>query len=671
MKVLTSTLRAVLTMGTPSHLSHPVYRPDIDGLRAVAVVSVLAFHAFPAALPGGFIGVDVFFVISGYLITSIIGSGLSQGRFSLGDFYSRRVKRIFPALLLVLSACYAFGWFTLFADEFEQVGKHIAGGAGFVSNILFWNESGYFDSSAETKPLLHLWSLGIEEQFYIVWPIALWAAWKCRLNIPRFAGLLTCVSFAWSIHSTANDAVAAFYLPFARAWELMIGALLAYSLRSPSESTTPDARARWLGHAASTAGAALLAFGLYATRSSRPFPGFWAVPPTLGAALCIASGPRAWLNRLLLARRPLVWVGLVSFPLYLWHWPLLAFARVIAGEELSARVRAAALMAALLLAIATYRLVERPLRKPQAARNWRVPVLLSGMAALGVAGLATFKAHGLPQRTAAGAAELFQKQFAPWPYENNPLCKARYPFPEARAYSAWFCVINRDAPPSLLVLGNSYANHLYPGLISNPQLQGNTVLSIGSCSADMGYVEKNPMFDRNYACNAERPLHQRQLIDEIIKQSGSVKFAIIDGLTYRYDGDFIPNLEKRVAFLEQHGIQVIVFIPHIRANHRNLRGCFTRPLRPRALNCDLEPTARDEINKEFAPVVAQLSRSHPGVKFFDQNQVFCDTKQCSLIRNGMPLFRDQKSHYSEFGSAEVSKLFVAWAKVNAPGILRQ
>jgi len=465
--------------------------------------------------------------------------------------------------------------------------------------------------------------------------------------------------------------VAAFYLPFARAWELLIGALLAYSLRSASEANTPDFRAKWLRHAASTAGAALLGFGLYATRSSKPFPGWWALPPTLGTALCIAAGPHAWLNRLLLARRPLVWIGLISFPLYLWHWPLLALARVIQGEELPLRVRAAGLVLALLLAIATYRFIERPLRKPQAARRWRVPVLVSGMAALGVAGLATFKAHGLPRRAAAGAAELFQKQFSRWPYENNLLCKTRYPFPEARAYSAWFCVTNRDAAPTVLVLGNSYANHLYAGLVSDPQLRGNTVLSIGSCSADMGYVEHNPLFDRSYACNAERPLHQRQFIDEIVIQSGSVKYAIIDGLTYRYDGNFIPNLEKRVAFLEQHGIQVIVFVPHIRANGRDLRGCFSRPLRRRALNCDLEPTAREELDAAFAPVIAHLSSTHPAVKFFDQNRVFCDDRRCSLIRNGMPLFRDRKSHYSEFGSAEVSKLFVAWAKTNAPGILRE
>ena len=170
----------------PAHselLTLPKYRADIDGLRAIAVLSVVGFHAFPKWVAGGFIGVDIFFVISGFLISTIIFGNLTAGTFSFIEFYSRRVRRIFPALLLLLIACYAFGWFALLADEYKQLGKHIAGGAGFVSNLVLWNERGYFDNSAVTKPLLHLWSLGIEEQFYIVWPLLLWLASRLRVNL--------------------------------------------------------------------------------------------------------------------------------------------------------------------------------------------------------------------------------------------------------------------------------------------------------------------------------------------------------------------------------------------------------------------------------------------------------------------------------------------------------
>jgi peptidoglycan/LPS O-acetylase OafA/YrhL len=163
--------------------SHASYRPDIDGLRAIAVLSVVLFHGFPQIFKGGFIGVDIFFVLSGYLISRIIFEQLNQGRFNFFDFYSRRIKRIFPVLLIVLVAVYIVGWFTLLADEYSQLGQHIAAGTAFISNFVLWGEAGYFDNSAHTKPLLHLWSLGIEEQFYIVWPLLLWLASKLRFSL--------------------------------------------------------------------------------------------------------------------------------------------------------------------------------------------------------------------------------------------------------------------------------------------------------------------------------------------------------------------------------------------------------------------------------------------------------------------------------------------------------
>ena len=170
---------------------HPKYRPDIDGLRAIAVLSVVGFHAFPEWISGGFIGVDIFFVISGFLISTIIFENLDKGDFSISDFYSRRIRRIFPALALILFFCYGFGWLYLLSDDFALLGKHIAGGAGFSANIVLWNESGYFNKAADVKPLLHLWSLGIEEQFYLVWPILLWALSKCRINIKVIIILIT------------------------------------------------------------------------------------------------------------------------------------------------------------------------------------------------------------------------------------------------------------------------------------------------------------------------------------------------------------------------------------------------------------------------------------------------------------------------------------------------
>jgi peptidoglycan/LPS O-acetylase OafA/YrhL len=204
------------------------YRADIDGLRALAVLSVVGFHAFPSVIGSGFVGVDIFFVISGYLISTIIFENLERGSFSFLDFYARRIRRIFPALILVLLVCYALGWTALLADEFKQLGKHIAGGAGFASNLVLRNESGYFDNAASTKPLLHLWSLGIEEQFYLIWPLLLWLAARLRLNFFICLVGLAAVSFGLNVRKVGSDAVAAFYTPQTRFWELMIGATLAY-----------------------------------------------------------------------------------------------------------------------------------------------------------------------------------------------------------------------------------------------------------------------------------------------------------------------------------------------------------------------------------------------------------------------------------------------------------
>ena len=359
--------------------NHPAYRPDIDGLRAIAVGSVVAYHAFPSFISGGFVGVDIFFVISGYLISSIILKSLDGGAFSFGDFFSRRVRRIFPALIVVLVASIGFGWFVMLADEYAQLGKHVAGGAAFVANFVFWDEVDYFDSLAELKPLLHLWSLGVEEQFYIVWPLLLFVAWRRRTAIPVLMMVIIIASFVLNIGTVESDPAASFYLPFARFWELLCGGLLAYLTllkNDPLFWQGPHQRLRGLlvgfpsqwpvssGRVAdlmSIAGAALVCWAVLRIDRQASFPGWWALLPTSGAVLLIATGPDAWFNRTVLARRTMVFVGLISYPLYLWHWPLLSFARIV-GQD-SQRVIVCLVIASIVLAWLTFRFVEIPVKR--------------------------------------------------------------------------------------------------------------------------------------------------------------------------------------------------------------------------------------------------------------------------------------------------------------------
>ncbi len=386
----------VVSSGT-KNVEH-VYRPDIDGLRAIAVGSVVLFHAFPWMVPGGFVGVDVFFVISGFLITTNILGGLSNDSFSIRGFYDRRVRRIFPALAIVLAATYALGWVSLFDKEFEQLGKHVAGGAFFVSNLLLWAEAGYFDTASEVKPLVHLWSLGIEEQFYIVWPLLLWGMFRFGRRIGANVVVSTIVLLVTSfvLGLLALDSVGGYYSPISRFWELLIGALLAvvsFGRSSPLLATWSTARRDTLA----VVGLASIVVPMFTLDGGSAFPGWNALPPTVGAALLIASGPNTVCGRHLLSRRTMIGIGLISYPLYLWHWPLLVYARIIASDVPSTGVRTGAVILSVILAYLTYRLIERPLRFNQ-HRRAVVAGLVAAVAIIGGVGAYTFQQNGIGQR---------------------------------------------------------------------------------------------------------------------------------------------------------------------------------------------------------------------------------------------------------------------------------
>ena len=443
---------------TPPALGHgEAYRRDIDGLRAFAVLAVVAFHAFPWLLPGGFVGVDVFFVISGYLISGLISERLAEGRFTFADFYARRIRRIFPALIVVIAAVLAFGWLTLLPAELEALGKHIAAGIGFVSNFALWREAGYFDASAATKPLLHLWSLGIEEQFYLVWPLALFAFAKWRRSALPLIVAVGAVSFAVNLATVGRWPVAAFYSPASRFWELQAGCLLAALMRQPARR----AMSRRAADAVSAIGAALLAVSVFLLNDKLGYPGFWALLPTVGAFLLIAAGPDTWFNRNVLAQPVAVAVGLISYPLYLWHWPLLSFASIAARGIAPFGVRVAAVLASIALAAATYVLIEKPIRF---GAKWKgkIPSLVALSIVLGAAGYAVFARNGVPSRFPPEIRAL-----ASFAYEYKT--DARYPHcwlsnAQPPEEFAPYCIESGAGRERVVLWGDSHAARLYPGL---------------------------------------------------------------------------------------------------------------------------------------------------------------------------------------------------------------
>ena len=396
--------------------SHPNYRPDIDGLRAVAVLAVVGFHAFPAWVTGGFIGVDIFFVISGYLISTIIFENLEKNTFSFKEFYSRRIKRIFPALILVLTVAFIFGWFVLLADEYKQLGSHIASGAIFISNFTLWSEAGYFDNSADSKPLLHLWSLGIEEQFYIIWPLLLWLAWRSNFNLLLITVIIAISSFILNMKGIEHDINATFYSPQTRIWELLSGSVLAWAtlykknklinfenrvdavFTSITLRMKCEVRSKILPNILSVIGFLLLVYGFWRINKDLNFPGKWAILPVAGAIFILMAGSKAWINSVILSNKVLIWFGLISFPLYLWHWPILSFARIVEGDVLSWDIRILAIFFSIALAWLTYKFIERPIRTGGKSKL-SVILLVALMSIIGLFGYIVFKNDGLAFRT--------------------------------------------------------------------------------------------------------------------------------------------------------------------------------------------------------------------------------------------------------------------------------
>jgi peptidoglycan/LPS O-acetylase OafA/YrhL len=426
------------------------YRPDIDGLRAVAVTLVVLYHAFPDAMPGGFVGVDIFFVISGFLITGIIARELDQKRFSLLGFYNRRIRRIFPALIVVLCTVLVLGWLWMLPAAYAQLSSDVFASAAFFANIALLLQSGYFDVEAAKKPLLHLWSLGIEEQFYLFWPLILMLAARLRLSLFAVASVIGLASFALNVTLIGSHPIATFYLPFTRAWELLAGAALACGWIKLNQSAIAN---NWRA----SLGILLVASAAAVLDTNNAFPGWWAVLPVLGGALLL-SAPAAWGCRHVLASPVMVLIGLISYPLYLWHWPLLVFFALIKFAPLTLLERGLIVGLSIVLAWATYRFVEIPFRfgHPSPAR---LCSLGGGMALIALAGGIVVENRGFEFRLPDEIRGVTQvtTQSSKWRVHECLIDLSR------ETSFADDCV-DRGRRPLILVWGDSTAGALMPGL---------------------------------------------------------------------------------------------------------------------------------------------------------------------------------------------------------------
>ena len=673
------------------------YRSEIDGLRAFAVLSVVAFHAFPSWLKGGFIGVDVFFVISGFLITSHIFESLDKGQFSFTDFFGRRIRRIFPALILVMGCSLAFGWFALLADEFAQLGKHVASGAAFITNFILVNESGYFDNVAETRPMLHLWSLAVEEQFYIVWPLVLWLAWKRKFNLLTITILVAVVSFYLNLRFVTSHPTETFFWPVGRFWELLSGSVLAWLLLyksdvlsrfkqwtdkllvrfSPAKGIHTDSGLSL--NLISLIGLFLLSYGVLRINEGLPFPSAWSLIPVLGTVLVIASGSKAWLNRIFLMNPIAVWFGLISYPLYLWHWPILSFLYIVEGGMAQREIRILAVVISVVLAWLTYFYLEKPVRGAKVTFKLSARLIIASVL-VGLIGFYVYQSKGVPSRVDLFKndnhiqlnEEIMAEFVGPiWEYANNEACLSKYGIEEAKDWGWFFCSMNKDRPPTIVLLGNSYANQLYAGFIDSEDLNHHTILSIGTCNVEWpNFKEKSrEVIEGDSPCIGKRELIQFEHINKIVEAEDSLKYAVLvlsdeEGIDeQRYEA-----LLRRIKFIRSNGIDVILFQSHIRPSF-NINTCYGRSFLAPSNDCAIDLTRLSKHNKVADELVNKI-KAEVDVYSFNPNVIFCEGESCSyILENGLPSFRDGAAHFSKFASERlIEKHFVAWAKQNVPNI---
>lgn len=635
------------------------YRPEIDGLRAVAVVPVILFHAHVPGFTGGFVGVDVFFVISGFLITGILLRATQEDRFSLLHFYERRIRRIFPALFVVLLASTACAGWLLFPEEFSNFGKSLFATSTFYANYQFMHDTGYFAAPAESKPLLHMWSLAVEEQFYVVFPVYIYLAWRfCRRWLIELTTAICILSLGYSVWLMGHAPDQAFYSTPARAWELLIGSILAIWSQRNARRYVPNAR---LASIAGFVGIVLIVISVATFSEASPFPGLLALVPVLGAAAVIySSGAPNNIVSWVLAAGPIRFIGLISFSLYLWHWPVFVFWKTYTIKPISGAETALMIVFSFLLAAVSWHFVEKPFRRGgDPARRKRV--VFGGFAAMftGVClGAPLALSSGLPGRF---SPEVNRILAARNDEPSIPACKDTWVRTNA---SLRLCSIGLSGPgqPRFAVWGDSHAEAIIPAISEAARVHGigGILLARGGCPSMVGVSQIREGYQDCdiTATNFMTYLADNPQIEYIILVSRwavyamGVRFQKEPGPTvFITDADtrfpslatnqqvFERGLERTLTQLAALGrnVALVTQVPEVE---------FRVPLamaRALHLNHDLELAPRySEYRRrqDFVEGVFERMRSSHRFLLVRTEPALCGAERCRVIEGRMPLYRD-------------------------------
>lgn len=660
-------------------MSAPAYRPDIDGLRALAVLSVLVYHVDPQLLSGGFLGVDIFFVISGYLISLILFRELAHGEFSFSRFYARRIRRLFPALIAVFLVCLVFGGYALFAEEYQRLGRHALVAISFLLNILLMREAGYFDVVSDAKPLLHLWSLSVEEQFYLVWPLLLVLAARLRLKVGILLGVMVTGSFLFALHLGQIQLDALYFHPLARFWELLFGAGLACMHHHYGVDVLPARMDRiWVRHLLSLAGLTAVCAAMLTFDGKTPHPGAPALLPLMGAVALIAGGPVAIGNRLL-AFKPLVWVGLISYPLYLWHWPVLSYLRIMESGSPSPTLLWSGVGVAMLLAWGTYKFIESPIR--QAPRGLAVMVgLVAGMAILFVVACVVWQTGGLPDREriryAAKAGLLMKRQAA-----TDELCIQGFSAKSAPVY----CRLRPPTEQMIAVVGDSHAHAVYPGIAEKAASwgYGTILLANSGCPPLSGTTwGRNYAEERACAESIDKVLgavrSDRRIVAVVLATRGAqyingrgygaveahynyppiapwgADMAVLKGAATSLV--FERGLENTINILRGKRVP-LVYLLQVPELGVPANDCIARPLAlPGSRHgCTIDQSVYQERMQVYRTIVSKIKQRHEYLGIVDPAPVFCSGVSCTGVVKGEVMYADD-NHISPAGARALAPL---------------
>jgi peptidoglycan/LPS O-acetylase OafA/YrhL len=619
------------------------YRPDVDGLRAIAVAGVVAYHNFPKTAHGGFIGVDIFFVISGFLITSILAREIDAGGIGFVGFYARRARRIFPALAVVLLATLVLGTVLLTPEAYRALGLQTAAGAASASNLLLWAQAGYFDDEAATKPLLHLWSLGIEEQFYLSWPLALALCARVRIPLVALAGFALAASFALNLYLVERDPVADFYLVFSRIWELLIGGILA--LMAARRSRGVDPASPWL----SIVGAALIVASFLWIGPLQAFPGWRALGPTLGTALLIAAPPTLAINRLALARAPMVALGKISYPLYLWHWPLLTLARIREGGTISLAERWVLIALSVGLAYATYVHIERPIRLGAARRRLTGAVAVA-ILALGAIGLYDYRFGGLFfSETAfmkiAHDGDVGSSAYGAYYDSHTSLCETDLQ-PEGResGFDMARCRQSKaSGRPGIMLIGDSHAHQLMVGLA-----EALPERNVGYFGGALLHIFDDPRAKPVYRALAAEPRLRAVLI---AARWSERRRRFEDKSAFRAELRQVVQLFE----LADKRVYLVLDTPSF-----PFGATFCKYSEPMIYEtrCETDAASFEQTRRESIEDLGVVAQEFPGVRILDSGRYLCHDDVCSMASGDKLLFRDA-NHLNLLGSRFVAAKLLA------------